>query len=235
MAKVRKNIFMRFINFLLGKAHSAMDQIEDSISLLEDKISELQTGYVKAIEGLSRVSALEIKFKGKAKSLKDSADAYRKKAEQLKAKMESEEITEAEGRKHIIVMLNKEEQLLTESKNMKAQATAQGQVTKQLEDKIKKMKKLIDDSNNQVSILKVQKETAEVNKSVSKELSSVNLDGISAHIEGLEDEINSNNAEAEAWSNMDDTLATDEERIDKILNEPSKTEDSVLLNNFLKK
>ncbi len=231
----RKSLLVRIYNWFIGKAHSVMDEIENKIELMEQKITELENGYAKAIDGLTKVSALEIKYRGKSKMLADNAKSYHKKAEQLKEKMDSKELSEKDAQKHIILMLNKEEQMKTESGNMKAQADNQKKLTDQLEGKIKSMKQLIENSKNQISTLKVQKETAEVNKAVSKELSSVNMDGITSHIDDIEEQIASNNAEAEAWGNLDDSLASDEERINKILNEPSATADDELLAKFLKK
>lgn len=230
----RKSLLVRIWNYLFGKAHSVMDAIEDKIDIMEEKIVSLKQAYAIASEGLVKVSALEIKYRGKAKKSEIDAAAYHTKADQLATKMSSGEIPEEDAKKHIVTMLNKEEQMKKDAVMMTNQADNQKKITDDLALKIKSMKELITKSENQISTLRVQKETAEVNKNVSKELSSVNMDGITSHIEDVENEIESNNAEATAWMGLDESLESDEERINKLLDSPSATDDSVLLENFLK-
>ena len=228
-----KSLLTRFVDFLRGKAHKAMDSIENSIEILELKIRDLEQDYTKAVEGLAKVKALEIKYRNKANELKTSAAGYRQRALNIKSKIESGDWDETDGKADIIVMLNKEEQLTVEFNGMNTQADNQQSITENLAKKIKDMDKLIKTSKGQVTNLKAQKEASEVNKSVSKELSSVNFDGVASHVEEIEKQINQNNAEASAWEDLDTRLEDDEKRIERKLNESSPTSDSKLLDDFM--
>jgi len=228
-----KSLLRRIWDFIVGKGHKAMDAVEDNIEILENKVRTLEGNYAKSIEGLAKVSALGINYKSKAKELNDSADGYRQKATQIKEKIDSGEWTKEDAAPDIIIMLNKEEQMRTEAKAMEAQAATQQTITDNLSKKIKEMDKLIKTSRGQITNLKAQKEASEVNKSVSKELSSVNVDGVSSHIEEIENQISQNNAEAAAWEDIDTRFEDDEKRIERKLNESSSTSDDKLLADFL--
>ena len=70
---------------------------------------------------------------------------------------------------------------------------------------------------------------------LQRELSNVNVDGVSGQIEAIQAQITEDNAEAEAWVKLDENLEDDDAKIEKLLNESSPTEDSKLLDDFMSK
>jgi len=150
-----KSFFTRLGDFLRGKAHKAMDSIENSIEILELKVRDLEQDYTKAVEGLAKVKALEIKYRNKANNeLKTSAAGYRQRALNIKSKIESGDWDEIDGKADIVVMLNKEEQLTVEFNGMNTQADNQQSITENLAKKIKDMDKLIKTSKGQVRVFR---------------------------------------------------------------------------------
>jgi phage shock protein A len=96
------------------------------------------------------------------------------------------------------------------------------------------MTALIKQTKANITNMEARAEAAKVNKEISKELSDVNFDGVSAQIEEIEKKINEDNAEAEAWDHIDKALEDDEERINKMLSEPTGKENSQLFDDFMK-
>lgn len=227
-------ILSRLFSIFKAKANKAIDAIEDKIELLEQKVRELEQSHKDSMNSLAKVKALEIKMRGDAEKFRTEAQTYLDKATQLKAKLKAGDIEEEEGKTYILSMLNKHENMLNEAKAKEEQGVRQAEICKNLEKKIKDLTNLISTTKNNITNIKAQSEAAKVNKEVSKELSNVNVDGVSGQIEAIQKQIVQDNAEAEAWVKLDENLEGDDAKIDKILNNPSPTENSKLLSDFMK-
>lgn len=227
--------WQRLFNIGRAKANKALDSIEEPIEQLTLKVRDLKEGYAKSVQGLAQVKALEIKYRKSANECLVKAADYLDKAKQIKARIDSGEWIEEEHKSSIILMLNKKENMENESKQKIKAAEDQLVVVTNLENKIKEMQKLITSTENQIVNLSAQAEAARVNKNVSKELSSVNVDSAKAQIAEIERRIESDNAEAAAWTDISDKLEDEEVKIEKLLNEPSPTSDNDLYSSFMKK
>lgn len=233
----KQSWWSRFWGIFNAKAHKSLDKLEDGarIDILRQKVRDLEGGHAKSVNGLAKVKALQFKFEKDAKSFEEKAADYRDKAGKLKARYETaSKKDQTQLKSDIILMLNKAENMDKEAETKRQQAEAQGKVVENLENKIKEMTKLIKQTKANITNMEARAEAAKVNKEISKELSDVNFDGVSAQIEEIEKKINEDNAEAEAWDHIDTALEDDEERIEKMLNESSPTEDSELFENFMK-
>lgn len=228
--------FKRLFGIVDAKAHKALDAIEDPIEKLEAKVRELENGHKTAVNGLAKAKAVEVKYRKKAVEFEERADKYRENADKLKSRYDAaKKADQAQLKEDIILMLNKEENMREEAKAEIVKADNQETVVSNLETKIKNVTNLIKTTKGNITNLKAQRDAAEVNKNISKELSSVNFDGVAAQIEGIEQAILEDNAEAEAWDHIDTALEDDEARIEKMLKESSSTEDSKLFDDFMSK
>jgi phage shock protein A len=230
-------LIKRLFGIGIAKANKAVDAIEDKTELLEQKLRELKSGYETNVNGVAKVKALEIKLKTDAKSFENKAEDILEKAKKLKAKVQNEEYDgdagEAELENYILTMLNKYENLKNEATAKEGERAKQEQICKNLETKVKSLKQLISDTENNIVNIKAQSEAAKINKEVSKELSGVNVDGVSGQIEEIQRKINEDNAEAEAWVELDEGLEDDEAKIEKLLNASLPTADDKLLKDFM--
>jgi phage shock protein A len=234
MWKLLKRIFAIFI----AKGNKAVDAIEDKVELLEQKVRELKDTLDASVKGLAKVKALEIKLASDQKALEAKADKFLEDAKKLKAKVKNEEYenedAKAELEGYIVTMLNKYENMKNEAAAKVNEVEKQKQICSNLEKKIGDLKTLITKTEGNVVNLKAQKQAAETNKAVSQELSSLNVDGVSGQIDEIERAIQQDNSEAEAWVQLDENLETDEDKIEKLLNQSSPTADSKLLEDFMK-
>jgi phage shock protein A len=228
----------RFWGIFNAKAHKSLDNLEDGsrIDILRQKVRELQTGHEKSVNGLAKVKALEVKYLADAKSFEDKANEFMDKATKLKARYEAEKDKEVKEqyKSDITLMLTKAESMKQEAIAKRASATTQANIVSNLETKIKEMTSLIKQTKANITNMEARAEAARVNKEISKELSDVNFDGVSAQIEEIEKKITEDNAEAEAWDHIDTALQDDEERINKMLSEPTGKENSALFDDFMK-
>lgn len=233
---VKQSWWSRFWSIFNAKAHKSLDKLEDGarIDILRQKVRDLEAGHEKSINGLAKVKALQFKFEKDAKAFRDKAEDFQDKATRLKARFDDTPKKEqAQLKSDIILMLNKKENMSQEAVNKELQAKKQGEIVENLENKIKEMTTLIKDTRANITNMEARSEAAKVNKEISKELSDVNFDGVSYQIEEIEKKINEDNSEAEAWDHIDSALEDDESRIEKMLNESSKTEDSKLFDDFM--
>lgn len=228
----------RFWGIFNAKAHKSLDKLEDGsrIDILRQKVRELQTGHEKSVNGLAKVKALEVKYLSDAKSFDDKSNEFMDKATKLKARYEAEKDKAAKEqlKADITLMLTKAESMKQEAESKREAASNQAKIVSNLEVKIKEMTALIKQTKANITNMEARAEAARVNKEISKELSDVNFDGVSAQIEEIEKKINEDNAEAEAWDHIDTALQDDEERINKMLSEPTGKENSDLFDNFMK-
>jgi phage shock protein A len=226
-------LLSRIFRFGKSEANSVLDKFENPIKLLKLKITEMEDAQGKSVTGLAKVKTIEIGQRTEAAKLKEKADTHLSNATKLKKMMKSETIDAEQAKKDILLLLNNHENFMNESKAMEAQADKQKAIVENLEQKVVKFKTLIKDTKNKIVTLEAQREAAKANKEISKELSTLNVDGVENELAELERRITSDNNEASAWESLDESTKTDEERINALLEQDSATDDNVLLKDFL--
>lgn len=228
------NFFQRLFRIGKSEANAALDKIEDPIKLLKLKVEELSGTLATSNEGLAKVTAIKIKLLADVETVKQQADSYIEKATTLKQMMKAGSIDEDDAKSDILLLLNKNENALAEAKNLQVQADAQVKVVDNLKNKIVDLKNLIESTKKKITLLETQQQAAKANKTISKEMSSINLDGIKSEMAALEESISLDNAEAASWDELSDSTQSDMERIDAAIAKNSPTSNDVLLNDFLK-
>lgn len=228
------NLLQRLFRIGKSEASAALDKIEDPVKLLKLKTEELGGTLANANEGLAKVTAIKIKLLSDVEKVKQQGASYVEKATKLKELMKSGAISEEEAKSDIVLLLNKNENALTEAANLQKQADAQSKIVDNLKNKVLELKNLIETTKNKIVLLETQQKAAKANKTISKEMSSVNLDGIKSEMAALEESISLDNAEAASWDELSDSTQTDMDRIDAAIAKNSPTSNDVLLNDFLK-
>lgn len=216
-----------------SKANAMLDKIEDPIELLNQKVVDLKEMLSKSMEGLARIKAVQIGLESEATKLKSQAQSFRDKAVKLKKMMDSGVIGKSTAKIDITTMLNKHENLLNEANKKDEAAKKQSLIVQDLQSKIIKLKDTIKSTEEKVQTSKGEMIASKANKEITKELSSLNLDGVNSELEELSKKINSNNAEASAWQSLEDSTMSDEDRINKLLSESSTTDDDKLFSDFI--
>jgi phage shock protein A len=239
MGKNTNSWWSRFWGMFNAKAHKALDKVKDTemkIDLIKQKTRELETSHKSAVLGLSQVKALEIKYNKAVEKAENSSKSYGEKADKLRIRFESaSDADKPQYKSDIILMLNKKETMDNEAKTQIGLALSQKSRVDTMTSKIKSLAKLIKSTKNSIINMEAQAQAAKVNKEVSSELSDMNFDGVTGQINDLQTDIDSDNAEAEAWEDMGTSLESDEKRIEKMLDESSPTEDTDLFNSFMDK
>lgn len=228
-------LFQRLFRIGKSEASAALDKVEDPIKLLKLKIEDLKGILTSSNEGLAKVTAVKIKQLADAEKLREQAKDYITKATKLKEMMNNETIDAEAAKADIVLLLNKHENTLGEAANMQAQADIQAKTVDALKQKVVDLKNLIESTKNKIGLLETQQKAAKANKAISKEMSTLNLDGVKSEMEALENSISADNAEAESWTELSDTTQSDMERIDAAIAKNSVTSNDVLLNDFLNK
>jgi phage shock protein A len=226
-------LLKRIWDFLRGKAHTAMDKVENKVESAELSIRDLEAAHQKSIEALASSRTICIKLKSEAKKATESAESYLSKALKLKARLGGDD--DEQVKKDIVTMLNRQENFKKEAEEKTKKAEIQDAKTDKMADSIKKLQTTIGDAKTNIANQKVDMELAAQNKNISKELSDLNVDGITGKLAAIQTQIDNDTNEAEAWGGIDEDLESDEARIDRMLNESSATDDNELLNSFLTK
>lgn len=227
------NLLKRIWRFLLGKGHTAMDQIEDPIEKANLKITEMKSGQGKLVEAVAKIKAVSIKHGTDAKKFKKESDDYLDKAKKLKARWEAEEENRGELEKYIKVALNKHENLKLEADKFEALKSEQDRKVEALEVKTKTYISSIKEAEAKLKTLKAQSSAAEVNKQISKDLSDFNFDGIGTQLGTIEENIEADNIEAESWMSLGEDLKTDEQKMEELLSSNSPSDDKILFDSFM--
>lgn len=229
------SILSRLFNLFRGKAHKALDAVENPIEQAELTIRDLEAAHGKSISALAASKSIVYKMKSEAKSAEEKAKAYLDKATKLKAKLvdDMSEEDAASLKKDILLMLNRQENFKNEAVAKSAQAETQEAKTKKMASDIKKLQNTITTTKTDIENKKANLEMAKQNKAINKELSNLNVDGIQSKLADIQGRIDNNNNEAEAWAGIEEDLESDEARIDRMMSEPSETDDNDLLNSFL--
>jgi len=239
MSGNKNGFWSRFWSMFNAKAHKTLDNAETTetkIDLVKQKTRELETSHGKAVAGLAKVKTLELQYKQAVAKAQKSAKSYQDKAGKLKARYDAaSDADKTQLKSDIILMLNKKETMENEVKTQEGLALKQKERVDAMTSKIKELTNLISATKTNTTNMESQALAAKVNKEVSSELSDMNFGGVSAQLSELQADIDTDNAEAEAWESMGDSVESDEKRIEKMLNESSPTEDTELFSSFMDK
>ena len=222
--------------FTLGaaEANSALDSLEDPVKITEQLIREMKDQIVNSTQAAAQSRAAIIRLKTNKATFDKQAESYIEKANKIKDKMDKGSVDEVKGKEFLLKALNSAKLAKNEAKGLGSQLETLEKNDKKVTDSITAFKNEIQQAENNLISLRAQAETAKASKDISKHMSSVNVNGFKSQLDKMKDKVASDQAEAEAYAQLEDAGKSTDEEINDFLNGDASEEDADLLAEFEK-
>jgi len=232
---VKSGLDKRTAKIAESQANSGLDKLEDPVKMTEQIIRDMSKKLEGGLEGQAKYKA-SIKRKEKdIVTLKERKKEWEDKANKIKAKVKSGAIKVEDATDGLTTCLNTIENLgITidkEEKVLVVQNTKYGEFS----TRVTRLKETIHEANENLRQLKADSELAKVNKEFGKEFA--NIDGVnnaSSQMARLREKVDADMALGDAYAELENDNKTAEDKVNDLLEAESPTENSKLVEDFLK-
>jgi phage shock protein A len=213
--------FNRLFKIGQAEANAMLDKIEDPTKMTEQGIRDMKVKLDESIKALAEVKALEIRAKNDANNYRNKMTEYENKAIALLNRAEKGALAPEEADRLASSALAEKEQagkhLQTALTNQKS---FEGQVAK-LNSSIDRLKKMINQWENEAKTLKARAKVSTATKTVNKTLANIDADGTVAMLERMKEKVEQDEALAESYADIATENKSIDEEIDSVLQETS--------------
>lgn len=231
------SFFKRLFKIGQAEAHNVIDKLEDPIKLSEQAIRDLKQDLSLAMQAFAEVKALAIKMERDKNLYSERSLEWERKAVLLLQRAENGQMAPQEAER-----LAKEALLQKEDATKKATEAAlnlerQNDAVGKLQMQVEKLRRTVQQQENELVTLKARAKTAESMKKVNKQLAGIESDSTIAMLERMKQKVETDETLAQAYSEMEGLNESLNTKIDKALEENSLQGDLLLedLKNKLKK
>ena len=173
-------IFKRMSNMIKGKVNSTLDEMENPIELLDQKIKDMEEQLSKAKLNSAQVLGNVHEIEKKMNSAKNESVDYDSKVKLALSKNNEDLAKRALAKK--VDADKKYESLVTTYNTSKAQADALKKNLRALEEELEKTRSYRDEAAARYSTAKASKKVNEVLANVETKTNSINIDNIERKI-----------------------------------------------------
>lgn len=222
------SFFKRLFKIGQAEAHNVIDKLEDPIKLSEQAIRDLKQDLSLAMQAFAEVKALAIKMERDKNLYAERSLEWERKAVLLLQRAENGQMAPQEAER-----LAKEALLQKEDATKKATEAAlnlerQNEAVGKLQMQVEKLRRTVQQQENELITLKARAKTAESMKKVNKQLSGIDSDSTIAMLERMKQKVETDETLAQAYSEMEGLNESLNTKIDKALEENSLQGDLLL-------
>lgn len=222
------SFFKRLFKIGQAEAHNVIDKLEDPIKLSEQAIRDLKQDLSLAMQAFAEVKALAIKMERDKNLYSERSLEWERKAVLLLQRAENGQMAPQEAER-----LAKEALLQKEDATKKATEAAlnlerQNEAVGKLQMQVEKLRRTVQQQENELVTLKARAKTAESMKKVNKQLAGIDSDSTIAMLERMKQKVETDETLAQAYSEMEGLNESLNTKIDKALEENSLQGDLLL-------
>jgi phage shock protein A len=215
--------FKRLFKIGQAEANAMLDGLEDPTKMTEQGIRDMKGKLDESIKALAEVKALAIRSKNDVNKYRNKMNEYENKAIALLKRAEKGALDPSEADRLATAALEEKEQAGQNlSTALKTQKTYDGQVAK-LEGTIDRLKKYINQWENEAKTLKARAKVSKATKTVNKQLANIDADSTVAMLERMKEKVEQDEALAESYADIAFENQSIDEEIDSVLEETSGT------------
>ena len=213
--------FGRLFKIGQAEAHSALNHLEDPVKMTEQGIRDMKGKLDESIKAMAEVKALAIRSENDANKYRNKMNEYENKAIALLKRAEKGAIEPAEADRLATSALDAKEQAAQNLQtSLKTQKTYDAQVVK-LDTTIDRLKKYINQWENEAKTLKARAKVSKATKTVNKQLANIDADGTVAMLERMKEKVEQDEALAESYAEIAFENQSIDEEIDSVLEDTS--------------
>ncbi len=210
--------------FKIGTAevHSAIDGIEDPITMTEQGIRDMKADLDKSLEALAQVKAMSIRSKNEVADFANKGEDYNEKAMLILKKAQSGELDSTEADRLATEALIKKEEAIVGQKRATADKEKFDLNVSQMESNVQTIKQNISKWENELKILRSRVKVADATKTMNKQMAQIDSNGTVALLERMKEKVAQEEALSEAYGDIANNAKSIDDEIDKAI-DVSKT------------
>lgn len=217
---------MQFLKRLLkigtAEVHSAIDGIEDPITMTEQGIRDMRQDLDKSLEALAQVKAMSIRAKNEVQEYAAKGEDYNEKAMLILKKAQSGDLDSSEADRLATEALIKKEEAAAGQKRALVDKEKFDLNVSQMESNVQNIKQNISKWENELKILKSRVKVADATKTLNKQMAQIDSNGTVALLERMKEKVAQEEALSEAYGDIAHNAKSIDEEIDKAI-DVSKT------------
>lgn len=213
------NIFKRLLRIGQAEIHSAVDKMEDPITMTEQGIREMRDDLEKALESLAQIKAMAIRAKNDKTKKQTSAQDYENKAVILLTKAQKGDLAMDQAEKLAREALALKENLLTEVKTLEEQQLTHEAASDEIQKNIDILKFNITKWENELKTLKSRIRVSRATKEVNKQMAQIDSNSTISMLERMKEKVEEEEALAQAYGDIAKKTSTVDEEIDRAIGE----------------
>jgi phage shock protein A len=211
-------LFNRISMIFKSKANAALDEIEDAVQMTEQGIRNLRENLENAIKAEAKFKAMITGLKSDQKKLVNDQVEWEKKANLLQDRIDSDQVKVEEIEPLIITALDSSEKCKVEAESKTQLINGYEAKYKIMVEKVKELRDLITESENNLTQLKARKGVADASVAVNKELSNIGgLDSTKEMMKRMEAKVSEQENLADAYAGVDEDNKTNADKINDVL------------------
>ena len=217
---------MQFLKRLLkigtAEVHSAIDGIEDPITMTEQGIRDMKQDLDKSLEALAQVKAMSIRSKNEVQEFATKGEDYNEKAMLILKKAQSGELDSSEADRLATEALIKKEEAAASQKRALEDKEKFDLNVSQMESNVQNIKQNISKWENELKILKSRVKVADATKTLNKQMAQIDSNGTVALLERMKEKVAQEEALSEAYGEIAHNAKSVDDEIDQAI-DVSKT------------
>ena len=232
---VKSGLAKRTAKIAESESNSALDKLEDPVKMSEQIIRDMSKKLEGGLEGQAKYKA-SIKRKEKdIITLKARKEEWEEKAGKIKTKVKSEAISKEDAMEGLTTCLNTIENIKDTIEKEEKILSVQNGKYKEFSARVTRLKETIKEANESLRQLRADAELAKVNKEIGKEFASIDgVNNAASQLEKLREKVDADMALGDAYSDLENDNKTAEDKVNDLLDKDSPTENSKLVEDFLK-
>jgi len=196
------NIFKRLLMIGQAEIHSAVDKMEDPISMTEQGIREMHNDLEKALETYAQVKAMVIRSKNDKFKKQESAHDYENKAILLMSKAQKGEIKLEQAETLAREALYLKENLLAEAEVLESEQKKHEETELEIQKNIDILKFNITKWENELKTLKSRIRISKATKEVNKQMALIDSNSTISMLERMKEKVEEEEALAQAFDDI---------------------------------
>lgn len=227
------NIFQRLFKIGQAETHSAIDKLEDPIKMIEQGLRDLHTELDSANRAMAEVKAMHIRRGNELKSYKEEQESTHNKSVLLLKKAQEGALDSVEADQLVKENLRKKAAITKKINAAEQQVdTLQKQVTA-LEGNVSKIKASIGQWESELKTLRARVKVSNATQKINKQLMQMDSNSVAGMLERMKDKVLDEEALANAYGEMSKKEESNDEKINKIINDISLDEELAQLKSQL--
>ncbi len=222
------NIFKRLFKVGQAEAHNIVDKLEDPIKMSEQAIRDLKKDLAIAMQSFAEVKAIAIRMERDKNTYSQQAQDWERKAVMLLEKAHSGQMTVEQAEKLAREALLQKDDSLKKATEAEVNYQKQTEMVDKLAIQIDKLKKTVQQQENDLITLKARAKTASSMKKINQQLSSIDSSSTLSMLERMKQKVDEDETLAQAYAEMEGINTNLDQQINQALNESDTKGDALL-------